>query len=97
MPPLATPSGRSCTVGHATAVIGLTGGIATGKSTVSSLFRANDVPIIDADVLARKVVEPGTPALAAIVRTFGPFQALPRQTGKMERAALPRWTRSEAP
>ncbi|KAF9528157.1 CoaE-domain-containing protein [Crepidotus variabilis] len=52
-------------------VIGLTGGIATGKSTVSSLLKKSDIPIIDADLIARQVVLPGTPALAAIIRTFG--------------------------
>lgn len=52
-------------------VVGLTGGIASGKSTVSSLLASHGLPIIDADVLAREVVEPGTPAHAAIVSTFG--------------------------
>jgi len=55
-------------------LLGLTGSIATGKSTVSSILSARpySLPIIDADVLARKVVEPGTPAYNAIVRYFGP-------------------------
>jgi dephospho-CoA kinase len=53
-------------------VIGLTGGIATGKTTFAAALRARGVPVVDADVLARAVVEPGTPALAEIVRTFGP-------------------------
>ncbi|KAF9792189.1 dephospho-CoA kinase [Thelephora terrestris] len=52
-------------------VVGLTGGIATGKSTVSSLLKARGYPIIDADVLAREAVLPGTSAYAAIVKTFG--------------------------
>ncbi|KAI0807806.1 CoaE-domain-containing protein [Fomes fomentarius] len=69
-------------------VIGLTGGIATGKSTVSSLLRAHHLPIVDADVLARKVVEPGTPALAQIVRAFGPDVLLP--DGRLDRAKLGR-------
>jgi len=51
-------------------VFGLTGGIATGKSTVSSMFRDAGLPIIDADLLAREVVEPGTPALAEIAARF---------------------------
>ncbi|EIW60228.1 CoaE-domain-containing protein [Trametes versicolor FP-101664 SS1] len=67
-------------------VVGLTGGIATGKSTVSALLRAHNVPIVDADVLARKVVEPGTPALAAIVRAFG--AGVLRADGTLNRAAL---------
>jgi dephospho-CoA kinase len=51
--------------------IGLTGGIGTGKSHVARRMQAGGVPIVDADVLAREVVEPGTPALAAIARRFG--------------------------
>jgi dephospho-CoA kinase len=53
-------------------VVGLTGGIATGKSTFSAALRARGVPVIDADALARAVVAPGTPALAELARTFGP-------------------------
>lgn len=55
-------------------VIGLTGGIATGKSTVSSILSAPpyNLPIIDADLLARQVVEPGTPGYRQIVEYFGP-------------------------
>lgn len=52
-------------------VVGLTGGIATGKSTVSNLLRARGVPLVDADLIARQVVEPGTPALAKIQAYFG--------------------------
>jgi dephospho-CoA kinase len=55
-------------------LIGLTGSIATGKSTVSSLLAAPpySLPVIDADILARKVVEPGTSGYNAIVKYFGP-------------------------
>jgi dephospho-CoA kinase len=52
-------------------LVGLTGGIATGKSTVSALLRRLGCEIIDADLLAREVVEPGQPALAQIVTEFG--------------------------
>ena len=52
-------------------LVGLTGGIATGKSTVSEIFRRLGGVIIDADLLAREVVEPGEPALAQIVAEFG--------------------------
>jgi dephospho-CoA kinase len=52
-------------------VVGLTGGIATGKSTFAAALRARGVPVVDADALARAVVEPGTPALGEIVRAFG--------------------------
>lgn len=51
--------------------IGLTGGIASGKSTVADMFAEKGVPIIDTDVIAREVVQPGQPALAEIARTFG--------------------------
>jgi len=55
-------------------LLGLTGSIATGKSTVSSILSQSpySLPIIDADLLARKVVEPGTPGYQAIVKYFGP-------------------------
>jgi dephospho-CoA kinase len=52
-------------------LVGLTGGIATGKSTVSALLRQLGCEIIDADLLAREVVEPGQPSLAQIVTEFG--------------------------
>ena len=52
--------------------VALTGGIASGKSTVADLFAALGVPVIDTDVIAREVVEPGQPALAQVVETFGP-------------------------
>jgi dephospho-CoA kinase len=51
-------------------LIGLTGGIATGKSTVSTMLREAGLPVIDADELAREVVEPGQPALAEIALRF---------------------------
>ena len=53
-------------------LVGLTGGIATGKSSVSDILRRLGGVVIDADLLAREVVAPGQPALAAIVREFGP-------------------------
>jgi len=52
-------------------VFGLTGGFATGKSSVVARLRARGVPVVEADVLAREVVEPGTPGLAAVVQAFG--------------------------
>ena len=51
--------------------VGLTGGIASGKSTVSRMFQELGVPIIDADMIAREVVAPGSQALEAIVDAFG--------------------------
>ena len=53
-------------------VVGLTGGIATGKSTVGARLRARGVPVLDADQVARAVVAPGEPALAEIAAAFGP-------------------------
>ena len=52
-------------------VIGLTGGIASGKSAVAGMLRDLGAPVVDADLVARQVVEPGTPALAEIVARFG--------------------------
>ncbi|MEZ5566288.1 MAG: dephospho-CoA kinase [Gammaproteobacteria bacterium] len=51
--------------------VGLTGGIASGKSTVANLFAALGVPVIDSDVIAREVVAPGTDGLKAVVAEFG--------------------------
>jgi dephospho-CoA kinase len=51
--------------------VGLTGGIASGKSTVAAMLRELGAPIVDADEVARRVVEPGTPALAEIAARFG--------------------------
>ncbi|MBO0469404.1 dephospho-CoA kinase [Enterococcus sp. DIV0242_7C1] len=52
-------------------ILGLTGGIATGKSTVVEIFKEEGFPIVDADVIAREIVEPGTPGLQAVVDAFG--------------------------
>jgi dephospho-CoA kinase len=65
--------------------VGLTGGIASGKSIVAAELAARGAIIIDADVLAREVVEPGTPALAAIIDRFG-VQIL--KDGQLDRARL---------
>ena len=68
------------------AVVGLTGGIATGKSTVSKRLQSFGLPVVDADVIAREVVAPGTPALAKIVRAFGEDILLP--DGALDRPKL---------
>jgi phosphopantetheine adenylyltransferase/dephospho-CoA kinase len=52
-------------------VIGLTGGIASGKSTVARFFREKDVPVIDADILGHRTYEPGTETFRAVVAAFG--------------------------
>lgn len=67
-------------------LFGLTGGIASGKSTVAERLRRRGVPVIDADQLAREVVEPGTEGLAAIVAEFG--EAILGPDGRLDRKAL---------
>ena len=67
-------------------LVGLTGGIATGKSTVANLLRDLGAEIIDADVLARDVVEPGEPALDEIVAEFG--RGVLEPSGRLDRKAL---------
>ncbi|MGH3445524.1 MAG: dephospho-CoA kinase, partial [Nocardioidaceae bacterium] len=52
--------------------LGLTGGVASGKSAVAAAFAELGAVVVDADVLAREVVEPGTPGLAAVLAEFGP-------------------------
>ncbi len=51
--------------------VALTGGIASGKTTVANLFAAHGIPLVDSDLIAREVVEPGQPALAAVAEAFG--------------------------
>lgn len=68
--------------------VALTGGIASGKSTVSNLFAQRGVPVIDSDVIAREVVAPGSALLEQIFRRFG--EDLRQSDGKLDRAALRR-------
>lgn len=67
-------------------VIGLTGGIASGKSSVAALVSAYGIPVIDADQLARDVVTPGSAALVRIVECFG--KGVLDSSGALDRAAL---------
>lgn len=67
-------------------VIGLTGGIGTGKSTVAKLFQQRGAAVIDADQLAREVVRPGRPALDEIVERFG--KDVLTRDGQLDRARL---------
>jgi dephospho-CoA kinase len=60
-------------------VVGLTGGIGSGKSTVSSLLTERGARVVDTDVVAREVVAPGGPAYDALVRRFGPSLAADRR------------------
>ena len=66
--------------------IGLTGGIGSGKSVVATLFAGLGAIVIDADAIAREVVAPGTPGLAAVLTEFGP--QLRRLDGALDRPAL---------
>lgn len=66
--------------------VALTGGIASGKTTVANLFAAHGVPLVDTDLIAREVVEPGQPALAAVVATFG--ADVLDQEGRLDRRRL---------
>jgi len=67
-------------------IVGLTGGVASGKSEVGRRFQALGIPLVDADVAAREVVAPGQPALAAIVERFGPQVLL--ADGQLDRRQL---------
>lgn len=68
--------------------VGLTGGIASGKSLVAEEFAALGVPVVDTDVIAREVVEPGTEGLAAVVEAFG--DDVLDADGNLDRARLRR-------
>jgi len=66
-----------CVMGY---TVALTGGIGSGKSTIANEFLKNGVSVVDADVIARQVVEPGAPALRAIAAHFGPETIQPDGT-----------------
>ena len=68
--------------------IGLTGGIASGKSTVADMFVALDVPVIDTDLIAREIVAPGEPALDEIRHEFG--DSVFDDEGNLDRSAMRR-------
>lgn len=67
-------------------VIGLTGGIATGKSTVAAMLAARGAVVIDADLLAREVIAPGQPGFAEVLARFG--REIVDDSGAVDRAAL---------
>lgn len=67
-------------------IIGLTGGIATGKSTVAKFFSERTIPVIDADQLAKEAVQPGCPALEQIISLFG--QEILAHDGSLDRKRL---------
>ena len=67
-------------------IVGLTGGIGSGKSSVARIFAAEGVPVVDADQVAREVVEPGTQGLDEVVASFGAH--ILDESGRLDRAAL---------
>lgn len=75
-------------------IVGLTGQTGAGKSTVGQLFAERGIPSIDCDRLAREVVEPGTPCLAALAAEFG--AGILREDGSLDRRALGRIVFSDA-
>jgi dephospho-CoA kinase len=81
-------SGDACRHKSAMKVLGLTGGVGMGKSACARLLAARKVPVIDTDDLARRVVEPGQPALAEVRRVFGPAVIAP--DGRLRREELAR-------
>jgi dephospho-CoA kinase len=84
---VSTPnSGSSSGSGSSSLIIGLTGGIGSGKSTVAEAFRQLGIETVDADQASRAVVEPGMPALAAISAQFG--SQIIQADGSLDRAAL---------
>lgn len=76
-------------------LLGVTGGIGMGKSTSADLLRQRNIPVVDTDVLAREVVEPGEPALAEIATAFGP-QVL-EASGRLNREELARRVFTDSP
>ncbi len=77
---------REDTNGGIMKVIGLTGGIATGKSTVSEYLKEKGIPVIDADIVSREVTEKGSPALDMLAEKFG--SGMIKEDGTLDRKAL---------
>ena len=67
-------------------VLGVTGGIASGKSTVVDFFKAEGFPVVDGDIIAREVVEPGTEGLMALEKVFG--KTILQNDGSLDRKKL---------
>lgn len=74
-------------------VVAITGGIGSGKTTVANQFATLGIEVVDADLIAREVVEPGTPALTAIASHFGP--GILDEQGRLDRRALREWIFSD--
>lgn len=71
---------------YMTLIIGLTGSIGTGKSTIANHFKTLQIPVVDADLIARQVVEPGEDAYTVIVETFG--EQILQEDETLDRKAL---------
>ncbi len=69
-------------------VVGLTGGIGAGKTEVASLFEQWGAKVVDADIIAREVISPGSPTLAAIKRAFEGSDVITPQTGELDRVKM---------
>ncbi|KAL5712983.1 dephospho-CoA kinase [Ranunculus cassubicifolius] len=67
-------------------IVGLTGGIASGKSTISNLFKSNGIPVVDADLIARDVLKKGTGGWRRVVKAFG--EEILQADGEVDRAKL---------
>lgn len=76
-------------------VLGLTGGIGMGKSTSGDLLRKRGIPVVDTDILAREVVEPGEPALDEVIAAFG--DEVLDASGRLNRAEVARRVFSDPP
>ncbi len=74
-------------------VVGLTGGIGSGKTAASDRFASHGITVVDGDVVARQVVEPGTEALRKIIAKFGP--GILQANGQLDRASLREWVFSQ--
>lgn len=77
--------------------VGLTGGLASGKSTVASLFARHGVPILNADQIGRELMQPGQPVYAAVLSHFHQYPDVPTLTlanGQLDRSALARYVLS---
>ena len=74
-------------------VVGLTGGIGSGKTAASERFASHGITVVDGDVVARQVVEPGTEALRKIIAKFGP--GILQANGELDRASLREWVFSQ--
>mmetsp|Transcript_16860 Transcript_16860/g.25189 ORF Transcript_16860/g.25189 Transcript_16860/m.25189 type:complete len:239 (+) Transcript_16860:20-736(+) len=71
-------------------IYGLTGGIASGKSTISQILKTKDLPIVDADMIARSVLAPGTKGFKQVLATFGEAAVFDAESGTIDRKKLGR-------